>query len=503
MTKRSKNLVWRILPAVAALALIACAGAMKQQRIPTAQVRNPAVVQIVGVTTVKGEEVQFDLGTGFFADGVVNGKVKGAEFHLALAQVERLWVMQKSISKGKTVALVVGVSAAVAVVAGVAVLVAGATKPATSGMGCPFVYSWDGEQYLRDAELYGGAVSRGLERTDYSELPQLRADGGVYRIRVADELEERDFTDSLELWVVDHDRGTRVATDGEGKVYLMADSRAPVAARDETGTDLLPWLAADDHRIWEAPPANSPDDRLRHELELTFAKPPEARTANLLVHGGTSTWGIHMLLTLYELYGREMEARMAVLDRNPAEVQAVRDWSSREDLYTLKVWVEEPSGWQVRGVLQGGAMGARVVPLDVSHVPGDRLRIRLQPPAGFWALNAVAADYSTAKAPERIRIAPWAARSQAGVNVLKELRRSDGVYYEAAKGDSAEVVFHAPAEAPGMQRTLLLASKGYYRPIVSSSTSPDSAALLEIFTMPDGMARFSARRFGERRSGLW
>jgi len=44
----------------------------------------------------------------------------------------------------------------------------------------------------------------------------------------------------------------------------------------------------------------------------------------------------------------------------------------------------------VRGVLTG--MGPfiskdRVIPLDVSRVRGDQLRIRIQPMAGFWALN--------------------------------------------------------------------------------------------------------------------
>ena len=117
------------------------------------------------------------------------------------------------------------------------------------------------------------------------------------------------------------------------------------------------------------------------------------------------------------------------------------------------------------------------------------------------AINAIAADYGMAKAPERIRLAPWAARNQAGASVVKELRRSDGVYYEAAKGDSVEVVFRAPAEKAGMQRTLLLASKGYYRPVVAVTTEPDGAALREIFGMADGMARYSARRYaGLRRA---
>ena len=74
---------------------------------------------------------------------------------------------------------------------------------------CPFIYSWNGSEYVFDAEPYGGAVTRGLERDDYSELENLRAENGLYRLMVTNEVPETQYTNLMELQVVDHPAATR------------------------------------------------------------------------------------------------------------------------------------------------------------------------------------------------------------------------------------------------------------------------------------------------------
>jgi hypothetical protein len=206
-----------------------------------------------------------------------------------------------------------------------------------------------------------------------------------------------------------------------------------------------------------------------------------------------------MLNTLFELYGQDLESKLASLDSNPVDAQTLKLWSATEDLYSLKVWVEEPSGWQMRGMIPGGGMGARVVQLDVSRVKGEQVHIRLQPPAGFWAINSMAIDYSPEQDLGVNRIAPQSARTSAGRNVLPELQGADGRYYEAVKGDSAFIVFAAPPVRPGMSRTVFLHSNGYYRPDVRSQGPADSTTLSKVFQTRDGLARFAAERYAAWR----
>ena len=170
MPKRTIAMVLAVL-----LSLSGC-HVQKVQKLPTATVPQPEKEKIVGVTTVKGEEVSFDPPGASVADGKVSGTVKKTPYELPLDQVQRLWVERKELSQARTIGLVA------AVVVGVAVLIVGIV--AATKNSCPFVYSWDGTKYVFDAEPYGGAISRGLEKDDYSELGLLREQDGLYRLRM-------------------------------------------------------------------------------------------------------------------------------------------------------------------------------------------------------------------------------------------------------------------------------------------------------------------------------
>src|SRR5690349_11293101 len=123
--------------------------------------------EIVGVTTNRGEDVRFDPPGGALRDGVISARVRGSDYTINLTDVNRLWVTRVQKSVVRTVGLVAGIAAG-------ALLVTAAIIAATK-QSCPFVYSWDGEKYWFDAEPYGGAITSGLERDDYSELEHLRA----------------------------------------------------------------------------------------------------------------------------------------------------------------------------------------------------------------------------------------------------------------------------------------------------------------------------------------
>ncbi len=62
---------------------------------------------------------------------------------------------------------------------------------------CPFVYSFDGEEYVLDSEPCGVAVSEGLKRPDWVELSSLKEVDGKSRVLLTNELGETQYTDEL------------------------------------------------------------------------------------------------------------------------------------------------------------------------------------------------------------------------------------------------------------------------------------------------------------------
>jgi hypothetical protein len=487
MPKRPIAMVLAVL-----LSLSGCS-VRKVHKMPIASVPQPDKETVVGVTTIKGEDVSFDPPGATIKNGKVSASVKKAPYEVPLDQVQRIWVERKEISKGRTIGLVAAVAVGtIAIVAGVIA----ATKQS-----CPFVYSWDGTEYVFDAEPYGGAITRGLEKDDFSELGRLQEQAGLYRLKITNEVDETQLTNLTELWVVDHPAGTRVVPDIQGKLHTVAAPYAPLSARDAVGHDLLPWLRATDRLIWEPPSVPDAKGGLQNDIVMTFPKPAGATQVKLVANAATGLWGSYMIKKMVELRGRDVRAWYTEIDESQSARDALFAWEVREQLYALKIYVEEPSGWVVRGILPGTGpfiSKDRIVPLDVSHVHGDQLRIRITPPAGFWAFNSFNVDYSPDRPVSVEKIKPSTAQDLQGQDVLPQLVAVDDRYYEMPNvGDTADLTFRAPPRRAGTDRAVFLHSRGYYKLHVSGTGDPDTKTLEAIENVPGSAARFAATQFGQ------
>jgi len=470
--------------------------------VSTSTAQNGKDNRFIGVTTHDAEYVRFDAPAVINAGRVI-GRVHGAPYEIDVDDVQYFWVKRREVDGTKTAIAVLGAALGAVVIAGS--LGGGSDPPqrttTTQAESCPFVYSWDGSQWVFDAEPYGGAVSRGLERDDYTELEHLRPDDGLYRLMVRNELEETQHTNLAELWVADHSPDISLASDVFGKLYTLRDPQPPISATNGQGHDLLPWLRADDKLIWEPQPVAGADPSMREEVVLTFAKPPGAKRVKLITRAATAFWGSHMILEMLELRGSRLDQWYADVDNGMAESMALYQWNLREELYALKVSVEEPDGWAVRGMIPGGGpfiTEKRVVVLDVSRVAGDEIRIRLRPPIGFWALNAFALDASPDEAIHMTKLAPKEAHDADGNDLRSVLTQLDDAYHVMPEiGDVAYLTFDVPAAAPSMKRTVFLHTSGWYRVHVDASGTPNVAGLEQIFDVPGGAARLAAERYAE------
>jgi hypothetical protein len=465
----------------------------KVQQLPTANVPQPETEKIVGITTIKGEDVSFDKPGASIKNGTLYASIKKNPYQVPLDQVQRVWVERKELAKARTIGLVAVVAVGtLAIIAGIVA----ATKQS-----CPFVYSWDGTQYVFDAEPYGGAITRGLEKDDFSQLEHLREQDGLYRVKITNEVDETQFTNLTELWVVDHPAGTRVAADVRGKLHTLAIPQAPLSARDAAGHDLLPWLRATDRLIWEPPAVPDANGNLQSDIVMTFPKPAGSTQVKLVANAATGLWGSYMIKKMVEVRGRDLGAWYALVDQSQAARDSLFAWEVREELYALKIYVEEPTGWEVRGILPGTGpfiSKDRIVPLDVSHVKGDQLCIRIHPPAGFWALNSFNVDYSPDRPVSVQKLAPLTARDGDGKNVLPELVANDDRYLAMPNiGDSADLTFRATSQSNGSDRTVFFHSRGYYKLHVAATGDPDTKTLEQIENIRGAAARFAADHFAQ------
>jgi hypothetical protein len=499
MLARARRPIASLCLAILALDAVSCHRVVEREAasgIATRADSTTTVERVVGVTLTDGRDVGFDRGTpSTVVHDSLFSMVDGAPYGVPISDIQRLWL--EKIDPMRTTLLVIGTGAAVfAVALGIAI----ATKES-----CPFVYSWDGTHYVFDAEPYGGAITRGLERDDYGALEHLRPDSaGLYRLLVTNEVNETQYTNAMQLFVVDHRPGARIEMDEFGRFHDVTSTVVPASARDQDGRDLTGWLRATDNLIWEPLPATDPAGRVREEIVLTFPKPRGATHARLVTRASTGMWGSHMIRELLALRGSAVRDWYAAIDSSRAAQDSLRMWNIREELYVLKLDVDESGTWHPRALVPGGGpfiAETRVVPLDVSHAAGDSLRLRIRPPSGFWALNSFAVSYGDDTPPIAVdTLAPLQARTSDGRDVLAELSAADDHYYAMpTTADRAIVSFRAPAPRPGTERSVFLHTRGYYQLHLDERNAPAVAELQRIETQPDAAARLAAERYASRR----
>lgn len=414
-----------------------------------------------------------------------------AEQRYALADVVELQVVQ---SPGLGT-VIVEVTATLVVLAVIAL----ATKES-----CPFLYSWDGEQYVFDGEPYGGATMSSLQRTDFSELEHLRADAGDYRLRIGNEVDETQHTDALQLLVADHPVGTRAVMDRDGVLHCFRDLVELNAAYDESGKDLSVWLRAKDNAGWSPDlAAFAAQDSLldtRNHITIEFPRPRGRDRVHLVANVGTGQWGSHMIRMMLSLRGNQVGAFYDAINTSLEYRQQLAAWNEREDLFALDVEVQVGTVWERRGALHGGGpfiSELRAIPLDLTGVEGETVRLRLHPPIGFWRFDAFYLGIDDV--PGEIARLPIAtATDSRGEDVLALLAAEDGASFDQpTKEDWAELTFKAPPVRVDRDRTIFAVTSGWYGIHLYAEEPPDSVRLQRLAFEPGYAVRLAMEEYAE------
>ncbi len=414
----------------------------------------------------------------------------------------------------------------------VAVRAAGSTwtLPEGSGIGlgsCPLVYAWNGTRWHLDSGTFGGAIAPGLKRTDVDELPHAAAFAGRLRLRMTNELPETEHVDAVQVIAVDRAPGTSVVPDAAGGIHVLAGLRPAIGARARDGQDVRAPLARADGWAWESAARERDPARaasLRDGVELSFARPAGARRAWLVVDAQNTLWATYLLKSFLDAQGAAVHAWYAAVSL-PGVADAVERRFVREGF--LHVSMATGLSWEEQGFLwEAGpeVMKRQAVPLDLSRVRGDRVRVRLEAPPSFWRIDAVALALEApdtrsrpeeaARIPERAirrmpsatgeaggRPVPMLAARADGRDVGDVLRTADGRHLTMERGDTVELVFAAPPARAGLERTYLLRTTGWYRIHSRGTGLPDVRTLARLVVDRDGMARLAVEWSNARLRG--
>jgi hypothetical protein len=462
------------------------------------------------VTELQSPRIESDTLIGFGWPAEKEGVAQ--QLKVPLADVKRVEV--RSTNVVPTVLLAAGVSLLlVAVIDAASEPVSPPRSTYTSSgepMSCPFVYSWDGEAWRLDSGTFGGAFLEPLARTDVDNLMFARAEDGVLRLRLANEMAETDYVDALRVRAVDHPIGTEVVPDASasGALYLVGTLAAPLAARDDRGRDALSAVSTVDGWGWESSPSGRDTAvaaDVRDGLELEFSRPAGARQATLVLDGNNTPWSAVLMQQFVAAHGRETDAWYASMNANPLAAWTLGQRLAREGF--LQVSVRTDAGWAPQGLVwEAGPEVAKrqAMRLDLSDVEGETVTVRLESIPMFWNLDRVAIDFTAVdeawSAPVDRELTAASARMESdGRDVASLLAAVDGTKLVLETGEAAELAFVVPPVPEGSARSYLLSSTGWYRiHTAPSDAAPNEAVVrFEREGAPGDLSRIAVSRLNE------
>ncbi len=117
--------------------------------------------------------------------------------------------------------------------------------------GCPYVYTWNGSQYVIDNNILPTSESNnGSDVEDQYKLEQTLAPrDGKYSLLIGEFEHEHSYLDQVKLLAVDHDSNVQIAVDPRGQFLTYKNLAAPVSAVDNYGYNRLSEIRRMDGNI--------------------------------------------------------------------------------------------------------------------------------------------------------------------------------------------------------------------------------------------------------------
>lgn len=351
------------------------------------------------------------------------------------------------------------------VLTGLAVLGSVALFKAIFGS-CPTFYTSTEDGEVLQAEAFSYSIAPLLEGRDLDAI-DLRPDpDGVLRLELRNEALETHYINHLELVSVDHLPGTRVVSDDRGMPVGVLDEVTPLAAVDRSGRRVLePLLSADREAF------SSDEARIRHAsgedpddwIELAFPR-PRGDDAVLRLRLRNS------LLTTVLFYDLMLgQAGVGALDwigRDLARIGTVVEMGRWfQESMGLRVEVRDGDSWEEVGrVPDTGPIAWEEVGVRVPVGDTDLVRVRLRFLTDAWRIDRVSLGRPARPDGEtRLPVARILDDgSSLGVEPLERLAAPDDDYLATYPGTSVMLEFDPEPQRPGLDRTYLLASQGYY-----------------------------------------
>jgi hypothetical protein len=349
-------------------------------------------------------------------------------------------------------------------------------RPYGGGGSCPYVYAWNGSRFVRQGEVFGTALGKGLETSTGCVLPDASAPDGILRVRIADERPETHYINSVRVCAYEAPRGTPVYLDTHDRAWPLPSLLPPLRAPDA--------VMRSDDVLWTSDTARRTRG-YRDTLELILPRTGTANEGSLVVHAINTHLSEAAFEKLFGYLGDESLPYLYRMEHDSGTVALLKGWIEECALH-VDVW--DGASWKSAGAIPPEANEVpftRIVRIPAPEKRRDSVRIRLRVLADTWEIDAVEVDWSPALPLEEHVLPLLSARHSTRGSVERALRSPDSDYAMLLPGESVDMTFSALEPPEGYAVTYACHASGYLyewlpeRPVAMDLPEPFASSGLD------------------------
>jgi hypothetical protein len=305
-------------------------------------------------------------------------------------------------------------------------------QPPGPGGSCPYAYSWNGQEYVKDNSLMMVCEDSSWDGQNVVDCYKLSnnvpyatdEESFQYKLQI-NEIDSKELTyvDKLELIAIDHEPGCSVYMNAVGDILSYQNPTAPISCIDKNGTSVIEQITARDN--------NSYEGFTNDTLTATFSM-PTGPSAKLIINSD--------------------------MKKPCGQIPWTQSYTGPID---VDIWTVD--GWQLIGTINPRQLWADDV-FDISGYISDMptLEIKLT-----WnshhKVDFIGLDISETVPVQTIQMnLQDAFLSTTSADVTNEISDVDETYVSISYTNFIEVAYTCAPPEPSLERTLFVRITGLY-----------------------------------------
>jgi len=111
---------------------------------------------------------------------------------------------------------------------------------------CPFIYSWDGNEYVMESEAISHYITNYFQGTTYQTMDNAVLEDGYYAFKITEELDETSYIDEFNAYEVESPTGTIAMADINGNIHTLSENEILLPS-----TTSFTYLNTSDISTWQ------------------------------------------------------------------------------------------------------------------------------------------------------------------------------------------------------------------------------------------------------------